>query len=418
MVVINQLFLKRVSCPANSKTFPFNGETMKRTAWTPFIIILMLSLALMGCAGLTAQDEAITQPAVNTVETVPDSAVITAPPASEETSTNSAQTEPPAPPLPEEGIESLFAQEEAFIAIYERVNPSVVHIGVGGGQGSGFVYDRQGHIVTNNHVVAGAGQIAVAFADGRIVEAELVGTDPDSDLAVIKVDVPTEQLVPVTIADSDQLNVGQIVIAIGNPFGLSGTMTTGIISSLDRELDGAQYLIPDVIQTDAAINPGNSGGPLLDLQGHVIGVNSAIRSASNSSSGVGFAVPANIVQAVAPQLIATGSVSHPWLGIAGGTLSPNAIEELGLNGSTGGVIISSVVANGPAEAAGLRGGNGQGLGGDIITAIDGRRVQLFDDLLGYIVQHTTVGQTVTLEVLRDGNTITVPLTLGARPSSG
>jgi 2-alkenal reductase len=403
--------------PVNSKTFPYNGETMKRTAQTHVIIIFLIALVLTGCTGSSAQEEASTQPAVNTVETAADSAVTTL--ANEESVTNPTQSEPTnTPPLPEEAIEALYAQEEAFIAIYERVNPSVVHIGVGGGQGSGFVYDQQGHIVTNNHVVAGGGQMAVAFADGRVVEAKLIGTDPDSDLAVIKVDLPAAQLIPVTLADSDQLKVGQIVIAIGNPFGLSGTMTTGIISSLDRELDGAQYLIPDVIQTDAAINPGNSGGPLLDLQGRVIGVNSAIRSASNSSSGVGFAVPANIVQAVAPQLIATGSVSHPWLGIVGGTLTPNAIEELGLSGSTGGVIISSVVANGPAEAAGLRGGNGQGLGGDIITAIDGRPVQLFQDLLGYIVQHTAVGQTVTLEVLRDGNTITVPLTLGARPSGG
>jgi S1-C subfamily serine protease len=289
---------------------------------------------------------------------------------------------------------------------------------VSGGEGSGFVYDQQGYIVTNNHVVAGGGEIAVAFADGRIAEAQLIGTDPDSDLAVIKVNVPAAELVPVVIADSDQLKVGQIVIAIGNPFGLSGTMTTGIISSLDRELEGGQYIIPDVIQTDAAINPGNSGGPLLDLQGRVIGVNSAIRSAVNSSSGVGFAVPANIVQATVPQIIASGSVSHPWLGISGGDITQSVAEQLGLDSTVHGVLVSSVIAGGPAAEAGLRGSNNFASAGDIITNINDHDVQGIEDLIGYLIQHTAVGETVNLQVIRDGNTINIPLTLGARPSSG
>ena len=395
---------------------------MKRSVWNHFVIVFLIGLALTGCAGFGERGEAITQPAFNDRETAPDTAVVPNPPAAEPTvaepiapspSQNQTQT-----PISQDGLAALYAQEQAFINIYEQVNPAVVHIGVGGGQGSGFVYDTQGHIVTNNHVVEGGGQIVVAFADGRQEPAQLIGTDPDSDLAIIRVNVPANELSPITLADSDQLKVGQIVIAIGNPFGLSGTMTTGIISSLDRELEGNRYLIPDVIQTDAAINPGNSGGPLLDLQGRVIGVNSAIRSASNSSSGVGFAVPANIVQAVAPQLIANGTVSHPWLGISGGALSSNGAEQLGLSESATGVIVSTVTAGGPAAAAGLRGGNTQGFGGDIITAIDGQPVQAVEDLLGYLVQHTAVGQIVTLDVLRNGEAITIPLTLGARPSSG
>ena len=396
---------------------------MKRAAWSHFIIVFLIGLALTGCAGLSASDEAITQPAFNSGEAVPDTAVVPNAPAPE----NPIQQEPvpinPSPnqnqtPVLQEGLNALYAQEQAFISIYERVNPAVVHIGVGGGQGSGFVYDAQGHIVTNNHVVEGARQIVVTFADGRQEPAELVGTDPDSDLAIIRVNVPANELSPIALADSDQLKVGQFVIAIGNPFGLSGTMTTGIISSLDRELNGSQYIIPDVIQTDAAINPGNSGGPLLDLQGRVIGVNSAIRSASNSSSGIGFAVPANIVQAVAPQLIGSGSVSHPWLGISGGSLTPNGAEQLGLSAGTSGVIVSTVSPGGPAASAGLRGGNAQGLGGDIITAVNDHAVTGIEDLVGYLVQHTVVGETITLQIIRDGSSLSLPLTLGARPSGG
>jgi 2-alkenal reductase len=384
-------------------------------------MVFLAALALSGCGSLSTAETETVQPAVNTGETTTDTAVSANPPASgEPIAINPSQTgSDEQPPLPEEAVETLYAQEQAFIAIYQEVNPSVVHIGVSGGEGSGFVYDQQGYIVTNNHVVAGGGEIVVAFADGSIVPAQLVGTDPDSDLAVIKVNVTAEELAPVVMADSDQLKVGQIVIAIGNPFGLSGTMTTGIISSLDRELEGSQYIIPDVIQTDAAINPGNSGGPLLDLQGRVIGVNSAIRSAVNSSSGVGFAVPANIVQAVVPQLIASGAVSHPWLGITGSTLTQSASEQLGLGSTVQGVLVSSVVANGPAAKAGLRGADNFSTGSaDIIMTINDHPMQGIEDLVGYLVQHTVVGQTVTLELLRDGNRITVPLTLEARPSDG
>ncbi len=414
---------------------------MKKLSLSTFLLLLLSTFALTGCASLLAQGESVVQP----VSTVGEPAITIQPSNGQETTPNDEQQEEVPQVVPEateESVEqaapqiieetappaqiapdSVFAQEQTFVSIYEQANQAVVHIGTGGGQGSGFVIDTQGHIVTNNHVVEGAGFIEVTFADGRTEDARLIGRDPDSDLAVIKVDVPANELVTLSLADSDALKVGQIVIAIGNPFGLSGTMTTGIISSLDRELDGGvapgggSYRIPDVIQTDAAINPGNSGGPLLNLQGQVIGVNSAIRSASNSNAGIGFAVPANIVNAVAPQLIANGTVSHPWLGIAGGTLTEDAAQQLGLSQETRGVIISSVVANGPASNAGIIGGNpATGLGGDIIIGINDRIVETFDDLLGYIVQQTVVGQTVEVTVLRNGSPVSLSMTLGARPA--
>ena len=325
-------------------------------------------------------------------------------------------------------------EEAALINLYELNNPSVVHILVmsnaGSGQGSGFVYDTQGHIVTNNHVVEGAQQIVVTFADDTQAAATVVGTDVQSDLAVIQVDVPADALNPVDLGDSEALRVGQTVIAIGNPFGLEGTMTTGIVSALGRQLpagsetpNGSQYVIPDIVQTDAAINPGNSGGPLFNLQGEVIGVNTAIESAVRSSSGVGYAVPSNIVANVVPQLISSGRVQHPYLGISGMTLSSQVAEALGLSSNQRGVLISQVATGGPAAQAGLRGATRHAdlneltipLGGDIITSVDGITVEQFDDLLGYIVQHTQVGQTITLGVLRDGQAQTVQLTLAARP---
>jgi 2-alkenal reductase len=403
---------------------------VKQLSRSYILFLLVIIFAMTGCAGLSAQDEAVTQP----VADVADNPLIQ-PSNSESPNLASSDSYPapagetavdtPAPnaaPAAVQVPDALYAQQDAFISIYEHANPAVVHIAVNGGQGSGFIIDQQGHIVTNNHVVEGAGFIVVSFADGRTEEARLIGRDADSDLAVIQVDVPASQLTALALADSDHLQVGQIVIAIGNPFGLSGTMTTGIISSLDRELDGGIapgggiYRIPDIIQTDAAINPGNSGGPLLDLEGHVVGVNSAIRSSSNSSSGIGFAVPANIVQAVVPQIIANGTVSHPWLGIAGGTLTEDIAGQLGLSSDARGVLVSTVAAGGPAANAGLQGSDPANGRGDIIVSINDQPVNKFDDLLGYIVQHTVVGQTVNVQVLRNGEVLTVPLTLGARPS--
>jgi S1-C subfamily serine protease len=252
------------------------------------------------------------------------------------------------------------AEEQLFIALYERVSPSVVHIAVtarglaGGGTGSGFVLDTDGRIVTNNHVVENADRIVVTFADDTSAEAEVIGTDADSDLAVIKVDVSPELLKPVALGDSDALRVGQRAVAIGNPFGFELTMTTGIVSALGRVVQQESgFSLPQLIQTDAAINPGNSGGPLLDSQGLVIGVTTLIFSQSGSNSGVGFAVPVNTVKRVVPSLIATGRYADPWLGITGTSVTPLLAEALDLPVEQG-VLVQAVVEDGPADKAGLR----------------------------------------------------------------
>lgn len=325
----------------------------------------------------------------------------------------------PAPADPESAFLNALAQEQAYINIYETVNPAVVHINVGNGQGSGFVYSQEGIIVTNNHVVAGARQINVTFADGTVVPAAVVGTDPASDLAVLRVDPQQAPLTAVPLGDSDALRVGQIVIAIGSPFGLESTMTTGIISALNRLYPGAsEFQIPDIIQTDAAINPGNSGGPLINLYGQVIGVNAAIESPVRGSSGIGYAIPSNIVAHVVPQIIAEGRVQHTWLGIRGASITPGNAAQLGLDRDQKGVLVSEVIGGGPAALAGLRPANtAAGQFGDVIVGIDDRPVTSFDDLLGYLVQYTAVGQTIQLNILRDGSLQTVPLTLQARPTT-
>ncbi len=385
---------------------------MNQLSISRYFVVVLAALMLSGCATLF-QAEAVPQPitpVIPTVEAVSD-APLPVP-----------TLAPAAPVLPADPLASVLAQEQAFINVYELANPAVVNINVGNGQGSGFVYREDGYIITNNHVVEGADRVVVTFADDRQLNARLIGRDPDSDLAVIKVDVSPGELTAVSLTDSAALKVGQFVIAIGNPFGLENSMTTGIISGLGRLLpsaqapNGANYNIPDIIQTDAAINPGNSGGPLFDLQGRVIGVNSAIASPVRGSSGVGYAIPANIVSVVVPQLIQNGRVSHPWLGIAGGTLTADMAASLGLGSDQRGVIISSITPNGPADVAGLRGSSTNAA--DIIIGIEGQSVKEFDDLLGYIVQNTTVGQTVTLDVLRDGLIRDVDLTLQARPTTG
>jgi 2-alkenal reductase len=295
------------------------------------------------------------------------------------------------------------------------------------GTGSGFVIDQDGHIVTNNHVVADAEEVQVTFDDGTSVRARVIGTDPDSDLAVLKVDVPASALYPVVMGDSDRLEIGQRAIAIGNPYGLRGTLTTGIISALGRSLPlgresevlGRRFTIPELIQTDAAINPGNSGGPLLDSQGQVIGVNMAY---DPSASGIGFAVPVNTVKRVVPKLITDGHYAYPWLGISGTDLSLDLVEAMNLPVQRG-AIVSSVTPDSPADKAGLRGSSEtvekSGLelqvGGDVIIAIDGKPVQQFEDIRVYILRNTEVGQEVTLTIIRDGRERSVKVKLGERP---
>lgn len=296
--------------------------------------------------------------------------------------------------------------------------------------GSGFVWDQNGHIVTNNHVVAGADKIEVTFSDGTIVPATLVGADPDSDLAVLKVDVTADQLHPVQIGDSNAVKVGELAIAIGNPFGLEGSMTTGIISAVGRSLPADEtsaqsYTIPDVIQTDAPINPGNSGGILIDAQGQVLGVTSAIESPVRANAGVGFAIPSAIVQNVVPALIKDGKYIHTWLGISGTTLVPDLAKAMNLKKSQRGALVEEVLPNSPAEKAGLRGSNQQitidgqtaTVGGDVITAIDNQQVLQMGDLIAYLARSTKVDQKVTLTIVRDGKQQTLDVTLAARPST-
>ncbi|HMQ52325.1 MAG TPA: trypsin-like peptidase domain-containing protein [Anaerolineae bacterium] len=295
-----------------------------------------------------------------------------------------------------------------------------------GGGGSGFVWDTEGHIITNHHVVADANDIEVIFADDTQVKAELVGSDPDADVAVIKVDLPAAALKPLAIGDSDALEVGQLVIALGNPFGQEFTMTTGIVSAVGRTIrsGNSQFSIPQVIQTDAAINPGNSGGPLLNRAGEVIGINTQIVSQSGVNSGVGFAVPSDIVQRVVLTLISGDEYEYPWLGISGNTLTVEAAEFRKLDTDTRGAVVFEVTTGGPAEQAGLEGvdtsfdedSDAFRYSGDIITAINGQAVHDMSDLITYLVGETAPGDVVTLDVIRnDGTQEQVEVTLGVRP---
>ena len=333
---------------------------------------------------------------------------------------------------------TLISQQDALIALYERVSPGVVTIRVlteqGEGLGTGFVIDAEGHLVTNYHVVEGVSELEVDFQSGYKVRGEVVATDLDSDLAVLKVEAPVDQLHPLVFGDSDQVKVGQTVIAIGNPFGLNGTMTVGIVSSMGRTLEslrqspsGAYFTAGGIIQTDAAINPGNSGGPLLDLQGEVIGVNRAIQTTSftttgePTNSGIGFAVSSNIIKRVVPHLITDGKYDYPYLGISSTEdLSLLQADALGLPQPTG-VYVHIVTPGSPADKVGLRGGTrstsiaGLSAGGDLIIAIDGREVQTFSDMLNYLIANKSPGDKVTFTVLRDDKTIEVELTLDKRP---
>lgn len=327
---------------------------------------------------------------------------------------------------PAQDIADLSETERTFAQVYEQVSPSVVSINVeartGEGGGSGFVIDQQGHIVTNYHVINGATNIEVNFLDGTIVRAEVTGTDPDSDLAVIKVDLGADRLRPVTFGSSNDLVVGQQVVAIGSPFGQRWTMTAGIVSALDRAIEGfSEFRIGGVIQTDAPINPGNSGGPLINLSGEVVGVNSQIYSETRSNAGIGFAVPSDLVARVANEIITTGRVEYSYMGIGGNPLSLELAEALNLANNVRGAVITTVSPGSPADAAGLRpatrlqDGRYDYSTSDIITAIDGRPMMDFDSLISYLAKYTQPGDTITLSVIRDGGKVDVPVTLAPRP---
>lgn len=336
---------------------------------------------------------------------------------------------------------ALGELQQQVESVYEQAAPSVVNITSQviyfdwynqpvpqEGTGSGFVYDRDGHVVTNYHVVADADSVTVTLADGETYPATVVGEDPSTDLAVVKIDTPLLPE-PLALGDSDDLKVGRFVVAIGNPFGLDRTLTLGVVSALGRVIEAPnEAFIGEAIQTDAPINPGNSGGPLLDLRGLVMGVNSQIISSSGSSAGIGFAVSANTVRRVVPQLIASGRYPHPWLGATYFTLTPEYRSILNRAGASitaeEGVLILSTEPDGPAEQGGLQGGRESVIiqryrfpvDGDIIVAIDDVRVRTEDDLQVYLDTETHVGQDVLVTYIRDGEIESTTVTLGERPA--
>jgi len=312
--------------------------------------------------------------------------------------------------------------------IYNKTMESVVLIRVqtqfGPGQGSGFLYDSEGRIITNNHVVEDATEIAVTFIDGTIVPATLVGRDPYVDLAVIDVDVADHLIRPLMLGYSSELLVGEQVVAIGNPFGLADTVTSGIVSAVGRQMEAPdRYAVVDVIQTDAAINPGNSGGPLLNMRGEVVGMNTAILSETRQFSGIGFAIPSDTIRREAPSLIETGSYEHPYLGISGSDINPTIAELSGLDEDTRGALVADVRENGPADEAGLRGGTTETevegtpvkIGGDVIIGVEGKTIRSFYDLVFYLERYHRPGDTIELTLIRDGSVMDLPLVLGVRP---
>ncbi len=333
----------------------------------------------------------------------------------------------------------LSATELTRVEIYERVAPSVVSIEVlrpassslfatpsgdipnVSSSGTGFILDMDGHIMTNYHVVADATEVVVKLIDGTQVTAEIVGLDPDSDLAVVKIDVPEERLSPVTFGDVGQLRVGQDVITIGSPFSQDWTMTTGIISATNRSIRGlGSYSIGSAIQTDASINPGNSGGPLLNMRGEVIGVTSQIQSSTRSNSGIGFAIPAVLAQRVAEELIANGSIAYSYIGISGQDVTLNVIRSRDLPNNQTGFVICSIERNSPALNSGLvpdRYNCSPHNNGDIIVSIDGEETRNFEALITYLAHHTRPGDTVTFGVQRGDEIVEIDVTLGARPTS-
>ena len=325
--------------------------------------------------------------------------------------------------------------EISLADLFEKSDDGVVKVSVrksvelptGRSLGSGFVYDVSGHIITNNHVVEDSQKTTVTFLDGTSYNAKVIGTDPYTDLAVIKVDVNPSLLHPLPLGDSSTLRVGEQVAAIGNPFGLSGSMTSGIVSQLGRLLSTpgtASFSIPDVIQTDAAVNPGNSGGPLLNMKGQVIGINTAIQSGTGEFAGIGFAVPSNTVSKIVPILINEGKYKHPWLGISGIDIDPDLANVLGLQ-DTRGLLVVSVVKDSPAEKSGLHGstetkeidGIKYQIGGDVILSVDHNDVRKIDDILIHLQREKKVGDTIDLEILREGRVTNFELTLEERPNN-
>ena len=421
-----------------------------------FITLALVFMLVIGCVGGLAVAPYVQQQ-IGTLRHTTSAPVSSISPRANSAPTPAAAVKvaplptPTAVPLPADAS----PDERVAFDVYRKVSPSVVYIqveqsgsgstgrtprsqtpgipdlpnqppsGVQVASGSGFVLDKEGHIVTNYHVVDGADKVEVTFLDGTTVRAKVVGTDPSSDLAVIQADVKSSLLQPVELGDSSALVVGEQVFALGNPFGLDWTLTSGIVSAVGRTIQSgtSNYSIPEVVQTDAAINPGNSGGPLLDRNGRVIGVNAQIVSQSNSSSGIGFAIPVNIVKRVAPALIKDGHYNYAWLGISGTSLTLDLNEAMNLPADQRGVLVQDVTQGGPAEKAGVQAGQSQATvngrqittGGDVVIAADGQPVTGMDDVIDYLFNNKRPGDKMTLTVLRDGQQKDIQVTLGERP---
>jgi S1-C subfamily serine protease len=396
-------------------------RTQTKWIWAPVILAVLFIIVLPGLPGVSALNDS----------TTPASALAT-------------PTARPATVGVLDEQQAANALEAQNIAVYDAASPAVVNITnrtyvyyrfIGTvpeeGTGSGFVYDAQGHIVTNYHVIENADELLVTLASGQVYDATVVGSDPANDLAVIRIDAGADLPAPLALGDSDRLRVGQFVVAIGNPYGLQQTLTTGVVSALGRVIEGAadNSFIGEAIQTDAAINPGNSGGPLLDLQGRVVGVNSQIISPSGASSGIGFAVSANTVRRVVPELIARGYYAHPWLGADMMSLTASVAKVLRDAGvdlpADSGLLVLDTAAGGPAAKAGVQGGSrwvrvGRyqlAVGGDVITAINGQPAADLQALTVYLETETAIGDTVTLTVLRGGAEIAIPVRLGEQPQA-
>ncbi len=433
---------------------------MKTKIFSLASLVLITAMLLSACSGIAALSQS-NNPIGNVAQAASSTTAPTASPTTSSSSSSSSSTTTSTNTAAPVVVPSDFltAYQTTLESIYSTVSPSVVSIsvmvpatsgsiqnfpGLGNNNnnnqnqqltsalGSGFFWDSNGNIVTNDHVVAGATNIEVTFADGTTVPGTVVGQDPYSDLAVIKVSAPASEIHPVTMADSTQVKVGEIAIAIGNPFGNNLSMSVGTISGLGRQLptnttdqtSGATYNIPDVIQTDASINPGNSGGVLVNIAGQVMGVTSAIESNSGSSSGVGFAIPAQIVSQVVPSLISTGTYQHPYLGISGTDVTPDIAQAMNLPTTTRGALVVEVTPGGPAANAGLQGSNNTitingsqvTVGGDIIQTVNGQTINSMSDLIAYLAINSQVGQTVSLGILRNGQAQTIKVTLGTRPT--
>ena len=402
------------------------------------IVLVVLAMSLLACS-LPASLSELVAPSPTPTNVPP------ATPAPLPTQGQLAESPTVAPTAAAEGapkVGDVGLLEAEIIGVYEQASQGVVNITNRSyaydffmrpvpqeGSGSGFAYDREGHIITNYHVIEGAEELFVTFPDETTLTAEVIGADPSNDLAVLRVEAPPEQLQPLPLGESNNLRVGQFVVAIGSPFGFERTLTVGVVSALGRVIESPdESFIGEIIQTDAAINPGNSGGPLLDLTGRVIGVNTAIFSPSRASAGIGFAVPVDTVRRVVPSLVEQGYFPHPWLGLRYvWNLTPErarVLEELGMQVPVDeGLLIVEAYSDSPADRAGLRGGQERVrigstillVGGDILTAIDGEPIASDRDLSRYLDIETSVGQTVQVTIWRDGEQMTVPVTLSERP---